>query len=71
MKASRTVTLTVVEAEHLETLLADAVERGDYYGNKAEYWKRHGRIIAKLVMAKTDRPHSLNEATRRALDNMP
>lgn len=48
------IALTLVERDHLLTLLADAVERGDYYGNRDQYWKRHARIITKLTTAFAD-----------------
>ncbi len=43
-----TLTLTATERGHVLTLLRDAQERGDYYGNRAQYWKRHARIAEKL-----------------------
>ena len=41
--------LTEVERDHLLTLMAEAEAGGCYYGNKAQYWKRHERIKAKLL----------------------
>lgn len=42
------ITLTEDEVVHLCTLLADAEREGSYYGNKAQYWARHKRIVDKL-----------------------
>lgn len=43
---------TDVELWHLLSLLDDAEAEGGYYGNKAQYWKRHERIKAKLRACK-------------------
>lgn len=43
-----TVTLTPVEISHILTALAHNQEEGWYYGPKAQYWKRHERIVNKL-----------------------
>lgn len=42
------VTFTGPERDHLLTLLRDAEREGSYYGPKAQYWKRHARIVGKL-----------------------
>lgn len=31
------------------TILRDTEEEGSYYGNREQYWKRHKRIISKLL----------------------
>ena len=43
-----TVQLTPVEILHLLNLLNDAEQRGEYYGNKEQYWKRNTQIVEKL-----------------------
>lgn len=45
------IRLTAVERDHLLTLARDAQDRGDYYGPKDVYWRRHVRIIDKLERA--------------------
>ena len=42
------VQLTPVEILHLLNLLNDAEQKGEYYGNKEQYWKRNTRIVEKL-----------------------
>lgn len=39
---------TPPELSHLRTIMRDASDRGEYYGNKEQYWKRHERILQKL-----------------------
>ena len=36
------------EISHLLTMLRDTEERGEYYGNREQYWKRHKRIETKI-----------------------
>jgi hypothetical protein len=45
---NHTVTLTITELEHLISVLHSDIERGDYYGNRAQYDARAARILAKL-----------------------
>ena len=40
--------LTKAEKNHILYLLEDNYRRGEYYGNKEQYWKRHDRILKKL-----------------------
>ncbi len=40
--------LTRVEVDHLLTVLVSIKAEGNYYGNRAQYWRRHERIVAKL-----------------------
>jgi len=42
------VKLTESEIGHIQNLLWEAQERGDYYGNKEQYWARNARIARKL-----------------------
>lgn len=51
---TKTIVLTIPEVRHLLTLLADAAERGDYYGNRTQYWRRHQRIVDKVAHALED-----------------
>ena len=46
-----TVKLTPAETDHLLTVLRDVRERGDYYGPKIQYWKRHRRIEDRIIAA--------------------
>lgn len=45
------VKLTLAECEHLLSLLQDNESQGSYYGPKAQYWNRAGRIKAAIMMA--------------------
>ena len=45
-----TTTFSIVEVNHILALFRDAEEDGSYYGPKAQYWKRHNRIIKKLAL---------------------
>jgi hypothetical protein len=53
-KRNVTLTLTPVEADHVYALLIAAMAEGNYYGNRAQYWKRHQRITDKLVRSLPD-----------------
>ena len=41
--------LTAAECSHIMSLLEDNARRGEYYGPKQQYWKRHGRIADKIM----------------------
>ena len=43
------LTLTAAECSHLLSLLEDGARRGEYYGNRDQYWTRHGRIKDKIM----------------------
>ena len=43
------IELTGAQINHLLTLLHDAEEEGSYYGNKAQYWKRHAAFVKALA----------------------
>lgn len=45
------VELSRVEVDHLLTILRDAMQDGSYYGNRALYYRRSGRIFDKLESA--------------------
>jgi hypothetical protein len=40
--------LTLPERDHVLTVLSQAEERGDYLGNRQQYWARHKRVVGKL-----------------------
>jgi hypothetical protein len=42
------LTFTKVECSHLLSLLHDAENRGEYYGNREQYWAHNKRIENKL-----------------------
>ena len=42
------IKFTAAQISHLLTLLRDAEERGEYYGNREQYWKRHAEITQRL-----------------------
>lgn len=46
-----TLPVSVAELRLLLSVLADAAIEGNYYGNRTQYWKRHGRITKKLADA--------------------
>lgn len=45
------LSLSRAEIDHLLNLLDAEYCNGDYYGNKAQYYARRDRIIAKLAKA--------------------
>lgn len=36
------------EVNYLIAILTDVEERGDYWGNRAQFWKRHQKLITYL-----------------------
>jgi hypothetical protein len=56
MEITVTVDLTAAEASHLLSLLRDAEIEGCYYGNREQYWIRHGAITQKIA-AELPEPH--------------
>lgn len=40
---------TDVEISHIVSVLMENEREGWYYGNKEQYWKRHQRILDKLL----------------------
>jgi len=50
---SNLLEFSLAEKSHLLTLLRDAEERGEYYGNREQYWSRHDKIRSKLLSSKT------------------
>jgi hypothetical protein len=42
------IELSKVELDHLLTLLRDECRRGDYYGNKLQYYRRRDRLFGAL-----------------------
>ena len=44
-----TLTLSLVEVNHILNLIRDNESEGTYYGNRDEYWLRSNRIKAKLL----------------------
>ena len=42
------LTFTAVECSHLLNILLQTEDRGEYYGNRDQYWKRNKRIEDKL-----------------------
>ena len=51
-----TYQFTAAEVSHLLTLLRDAADEGNYYGNREQYWKRHYRIEDKLKAGLEEKP---------------
>jgi hypothetical protein len=48
------VKLTIVEANHLLSLMNTNEENGEHYRPKEQYWKRHYRIKQKLLGVKVN-----------------
>ena len=40
---------TAAECSHLLSLLEENARQGWYYGNRDQYWTRHGRIKDKIM----------------------
>lgn len=45
---NKSVKLTSSELNHIIELMCLNKNRGEYYGNRDQYWKRHQRILNKL-----------------------
>ncbi len=45
---NKSVRLTASELTHIIELMFMNKNRGEYYGNREQYWKRHQRILDKL-----------------------
>jgi hypothetical protein len=58
-----TIVLTLVEVNHLVSLLVDAEREGSYYGPREQYWRRHARIQSKLLSAAGDTEQSVDNAS--------
>ena len=45
---NKLVKLTSSEINHIIELMYLNKNRGEYYGNREQYWKRHQRILDKI-----------------------
>ncbi len=45
---NKLVKLTSSEINHITELMYLNKNKGEYYGNKEQYWKRHQRILDKI-----------------------
>lgn len=45
---NKSVKLTSSEVNHIVELMYLNKNKGEYYGNREQYWKRHQRILDKL-----------------------
>lgn len=45
---NKAIKLTASEVNHIVELMYLNKNKGEYYGNREQYWKRHQRILDKI-----------------------
>ena len=54
--------LTLCEANHLLSLMADNERNGEYYGPREQYWRRSERIKKKFIAPNAEIRHDADNA---------